>query len=183
MVTGLQPAGLPHSDMRGSIPVCGSPRLFAAYHVLPRLRKPRHPPFALLSFLSCESIIHPHVSRHAATLNSAYSSMKLQSLIQRSEKNFPASLNYKLINFSLPLLSLSILSKIFVLCIFSDSSENISENCFRAVPGARTPYGKKDQKVQQQSPQGLLRASHNLSHSPKRRCSSHTFRYGYLVTT
>ena len=50
-VTGLQPAGLPHSDMRGSIPVCGSPRLFAAYHVLLRRRKPRHPPFALLLFL------------------------------------------------------------------------------------------------------------------------------------
>ena len=51
MVTGLQPAGFPHSDMRGSIPVCGSPRLFAAYHVLLRFRKPRHPPFALLLFL------------------------------------------------------------------------------------------------------------------------------------
>ena len=50
MVTGLQPAGLPHSDIRGSIPVCKSPRLFAAYHVLLRLRKPRHPPFALNSF-------------------------------------------------------------------------------------------------------------------------------------
>ena len=51
MVTGLQPAGLPHSDISGSIPVCGSPELFAAYHVLLRLRKPRHPPFALLLFL------------------------------------------------------------------------------------------------------------------------------------
>jgi hypothetical protein len=50
-VAGLQPAGLPHSDIRGSQPVCGSPRLFAAYHVLLRLRKPRHPPFALLLFL------------------------------------------------------------------------------------------------------------------------------------
>ena len=51
VVTGLQPAGFPHSDMRGSIPVCGSPRLFAAYHVLRRLWKPRHPPFALVLFL------------------------------------------------------------------------------------------------------------------------------------
>ena len=37
MVTGLQPAGLPHSDVRGSRVICTSPRLFAAYHVLPRL--------------------------------------------------------------------------------------------------------------------------------------------------
>ena len=50
LVTGLQPAGLPHSEMHGSKPVCGSPCLIAAYHVLLRLRKPRHPPFALVTF-------------------------------------------------------------------------------------------------------------------------------------
>ena len=36
-VTGLQPAGLPHSDILGSTVICTSPRLFAAYHVLLRL--------------------------------------------------------------------------------------------------------------------------------------------------
>ena len=36
-MTGLQPAGLPHSDICGSIRVCRSPQLFAAYHVLRRL--------------------------------------------------------------------------------------------------------------------------------------------------
>ena len=46
-MTGLLPAGLPHSDIRGSQPICGSPRLFAACHVLLRLREPRHPPCAL----------------------------------------------------------------------------------------------------------------------------------------
>ena len=50
-VHGLQPCGFPHSDTPGSLPVCGSPGLFAAYHVLLRFRKPRHPPFALLLFL------------------------------------------------------------------------------------------------------------------------------------
>lgn len=43
-------AGLPHSDIRGSIRICQSPRLFAAYHVLPRLPEPRHPPCALIHF-------------------------------------------------------------------------------------------------------------------------------------
>ena len=43
-VTGLQPAGLPHSDTRGSSHACRSPRFFAACRVLPRFRKPRHPP-------------------------------------------------------------------------------------------------------------------------------------------
>ena len=41
--------GFPHSDIPGSQPVCGSPRLFAAYHVLLRLLVPRHPPCALCS--------------------------------------------------------------------------------------------------------------------------------------
>ena len=40
---------LQDSDTPGSQPVCGSPRLFAAYHVLPRLPSPRHPPYALSS--------------------------------------------------------------------------------------------------------------------------------------
>src|SRR3984957_9323791 len=41
--------GFPHSDIPGSKPVCGSPKLFAAYHVLHRLLAPRHPPYALSS--------------------------------------------------------------------------------------------------------------------------------------
>ena len=42
--------GLPHSDTCGSRPVCGSPQLFAACHVLHRLTMPRHPPCALSYF-------------------------------------------------------------------------------------------------------------------------------------
>src|SRR5579883_2140962 len=45
----MTPAGFPHSDIAGSKPVCGSPTLFAAYHVLHRLLVPRHPPCALSS--------------------------------------------------------------------------------------------------------------------------------------
>ena len=41
--------GLPHSDICGSQGICPSPQLFAAYHVLLRLREPRHPPYALFS--------------------------------------------------------------------------------------------------------------------------------------
>ena len=57
-VTGLLPAGLPHSDTHGSIPACGSPCLFAACRVLLRLRKPRHPPSALVRF-SQVNLTHP----------------------------------------------------------------------------------------------------------------------------
>ena len=41
--------GFPHSEISGSKPVCGSPKLFAAYHVLHRFLAPRHPPYALSS--------------------------------------------------------------------------------------------------------------------------------------
>ena len=43
----MTPAGLSHSEIRGSKVVCASPRLIAAYRVLHRLRVPRHPPYAL----------------------------------------------------------------------------------------------------------------------------------------
>ena len=38
----------PHSEIRGSMDICSSPRLFAAYHVFLRLLVPRHPPCALI---------------------------------------------------------------------------------------------------------------------------------------
>ena len=41
---GIAPDGFPHSDIRGSPGICPSPRLFAAYHVLHRLREPQASP-------------------------------------------------------------------------------------------------------------------------------------------
>ncbi len=41
--------GFPHSEIQGSKPVRGSPRLIAAYHVLHRLSAPRHPPDTLMT--------------------------------------------------------------------------------------------------------------------------------------
>ena len=49
-MTALQAAGLSHSETRGSKVICTSPRIFAAYRVLHRLREPRHPPCALSYF-------------------------------------------------------------------------------------------------------------------------------------
>ena len=39
----------PHSEISGSLDICSSPKLFAAYHVFHRLLVPRHPPYALFS--------------------------------------------------------------------------------------------------------------------------------------
>jgi hypothetical protein len=55
--------GLPHSEIPGSKPVCGSPRLIAACHVLHRFSAPRHPPSTLSSltikYLKRESFCLP----------------------------------------------------------------------------------------------------------------------------
>ena len=48
-IHGVCPCGFPHSEIRGSLDICSSPRLFAAYHVFLRLSVPRHPPCALFS--------------------------------------------------------------------------------------------------------------------------------------
>ncbi len=49
-LAGVFPAGFPHSDICGSVSICLSPQLFAAYHVFHRLSVPRHPPCALVAF-------------------------------------------------------------------------------------------------------------------------------------
>ena len=48
-MTEVCSAGFPHSDISGSLDICSSPKLFAAYHVFHRLLVPRHPPCALIS--------------------------------------------------------------------------------------------------------------------------------------
>ena len=64
-VTGVLPAGFPHSEINGSLDICSSPSLIAAYHVFLRLLVPRHPPCALIRLTFCSSalaIIHRHGS-------------------------------------------------------------------------------------------------------------------------
>ena len=54
-VTEVCSAGFPHSEICGSMDICSSPQLIAAYHVFHRLLVPRHPPCALYS-LTCRIV-------------------------------------------------------------------------------------------------------------------------------
>ena len=63
--------GFPHSDICGSLCICHSPQLFAAYHVFLRLLVPRHPPCALSSL----TIFVYSVRRLALGLFCVYSHM------------------------------------------------------------------------------------------------------------
>ena len=55
-MTEVCSAGFPHSDISGSMDICSSPKLFAAYHVFHRLLVPRHPPYALSSMTNLLSL-------------------------------------------------------------------------------------------------------------------------------
>ena len=60
--TRIAPGGLSHSDSRGSVALCASPRIFAACRVLLRRRMPRHPPCAFSSLIP---ILQRYSSRFA----------------------------------------------------------------------------------------------------------------------
>ena len=53
VILSLQLSGLSHSEIPGSMVICTLPGLIAAYHVLHRLREPRHPPVALFLLFFC----------------------------------------------------------------------------------------------------------------------------------
>ena len=89
MVPCLQHGGLPHSDISGSSLVCKSPELFAAVHVLLRLEKPRHPPFALCNFftLSCSPLTVYTSSQIYIPSDSLFLPLSIFSLIMSN--NYP----------------------------------------------------------------------------------------------
>ena len=75
--------GLPHSDIFGSLCICHSPKLFAAYHVFHRLLVPRHSPYALfsLSFLLCLAInisCSKKFALHAISVSLAFDVLSFQ---------------------------------------------------------------------------------------------------------
>jgi hypothetical protein len=66
-VTWFYQDRFPYSEIPGSKPACGSPRLIAACHVLLRLLVPRHPPYALSS-LTIKLTQHVSIPRRIETL-------------------------------------------------------------------------------------------------------------------
>ena len=89
----ITPAGLPHSEISGSRPTYGSPKLIAADHVLLRLLAPRHPPYALtiLTFFinliyACFSVCNTKVSPPKRT-NFGYLFFALLIFIVQFSKN------------------------------------------------------------------------------------------------
>ncbi len=79
---GMTQGGLPHSEIAGSKPVCGSPTLIAADHVLHRLLAPRHSPYALSSL----TIINPDAYRYRPTA-SPFAGRRCSSITPRTRNS------------------------------------------------------------------------------------------------
>ena len=62
-MTEVRSAGLPHSEIHGSMDICSSPWLFAAYHVFRRRSVPRHSPCALCHLTFFDALVHASSSR------------------------------------------------------------------------------------------------------------------------
>ena len=162
-MTVLQTARLSHSEIPGSSRICRSPGLIAAYHVLLRLHEPRYPPFALLSFLLYSWYLYDTEIRFS-----------FSSSFQHVKDHWPFSGRVE--NKGLEPLTPCVQGR----C--SKPTELIprsgyNPSLFPPSPRLRlrvtlnfTNYGKNPTRD-------------SASRSPERRCSSRTFRYGYLVTT
>ena len=103
-VAGVHPAGFPHSDIPGSKPACGSPRLIAACHVLLRLLAPRHPPYALSSLIIklTQYVVFQGASNRSR--NSKLAAVAIPQLSSGSNVSIPAAPyfpNLRLRNFRL----------------------------------------------------------------------------------
>ena len=78
-------SGFPHSDICGSLDICSSPQLFAAYHVFLRLLVPRHPPYALSCLTSVKRSPHIRSVVYAFLLLSLDNSL---SVFQQTRRKF-----------------------------------------------------------------------------------------------
>ena len=87
-VTEVYSAGFPHSDIRGSMLICSSPRLFAAYHVFLRLLVPRHPPCALLRLTAFSRLAWRYFGFFLTFIRSFFL-FQTSSFIQKIRKNLP----------------------------------------------------------------------------------------------
>ena len=104
-VLRFYPSGFPHSEIPGSMPACGSPRLIAACHVLHRLLLPRHSPCALSS-LTIKFTRHTAVAR--ATHRKRYGPLPLY---RNRFQSFKVSRSLGLQGFRLETLKLSNLNR------------------------------------------------------------------------
>ena len=92
-VTEVCSARFPHSDISGSMDICSSPKLFAAYHVFHRLLVPRHPPYALSSITNFDSITgwiesHTYIALYALVIGQFFQFVFFELFLFKNFRSF-----------------------------------------------------------------------------------------------
>ena len=103
-------SGFPHSEISGSLDICSSPKLFAAYHVFHRLLVPRHPPYALSSITNLLSF---------TGMNDRYTDIALSALAK--------------VNFILVCFLQTVIITLFITMITSDVLIKIFKNLIISI--------------------------------------------------
>ena len=93
VMTAQHAVGLSHSEIPGSKVICTLPGLIAAYHVLHRLREPRHPPCALKCFLLVELPASQKGTEGSAhTFSCMINVLKLLSCVSICQRSLPQTM-------------------------------------------------------------------------------------------
>ena len=194
----LQLIGLPHSEMSGSKVICTSPNLIAAYHVLLRLREPRHPPVALSYFFFFVLVFVCVSTSKPCSFSELILRLSFQYLMRLVRASSLSTLLLKTFNMSkivescdswgelqlrtglFHLFTLDHLSGIDNLASLREQllyRPVLTASLCRTISSFFVGYCPLNNNIKKIS-MLLFRAT-----TPERRCSSRTFRYGYLVTT
>ena len=117
----MNPGEFPHSEISGSMLICSSPKLIAAYHVFHRLPVPRHSPCALvrLTFQTFfQNIWYPLDSLLLPTKIMLPFLLKLQYFLKELTIIFVSQLLFSFQGTSLSVLFRALKIEQYLLCLY-----------------------------------------------------------------
>ena len=119
----MNPGEFPHSEISGSMLICSSPKLFAAYHVFHRLPVPRHSPCALVrltiqTILSREWLVFPLDSLFCQRRLLLPFLLKLQYFLKELTIIFVSQLLFSFQGTSLSVLFRALKIEQYLLCLY-----------------------------------------------------------------
>ena len=119
----MNPGEFPHSEISGSMLICSSPKLIAAYHVFHRLPVPRHSPCALVrltfqTILFREWLVFPLDSLLLPTKIMLPFLLKLQYFLKELTIIFVSQLLFSFQGTSLSVLFRALKIEQYLLCLY-----------------------------------------------------------------
>ena len=128
----MNPGEFPHSEISGSMLICSSPKLIAAYHVFHRLPVPRHSPCALvrLTFQTFfQNIWYPLDSLFCQRRLLLPFLLKLQYFLKELTIIFVSQLLFSFQGTSLSVLFRALKIEQYLLCLFVTCPKDLHLRC------------------------------------------------------